>query len=542
MNIAEHICNYLALYKVKHIFGYPGAAILPLMDAINRHEQLDWILMRHESSAALAASAYGKLTQNISVCIASSGPGASNLITGMLDANVDFSPVLAITGLTSTIKHGLPHFQCVDQLKLLDQCCGFNALCEHPSQISQLLQAAIGYIIRYHRPAHLAIAADLQLTKFNKSELAFARKHYKQLHQPIQLLCPPDEAIRIVADTINASEKIIIAVGARARGAGRSIEALSEKISAPIVCTFAGKGVVRENHPNYFGVLGLFGSPANRHAFHCIKEAKVVLSFGADELVYFLTDKHVDQIRELIQCEPDINLLGSQFIQKKFLLGDIHAITEKLMSTVLPRSHEIKKIKQHALSKTTTLVHQDLFFKTLNTFLHSEKTIIALDIGDCIVWAIQYLVLKAYQNVLVSNRIGTMGFCLPALIAAKLAKPDHLVIGICGDGGFQMVLAEILSAKQHKLNIVLFVFCNNVLQRVAAQQHDMYGTGLLNPDYLQLAQSCHIAGIEIRHNDEIEAKLELAFSITEGPVLVAVHTDPEVYAPMIHWEYTEPEI
>ena len=138
-------------------------------------------------------------------------------------------------------------------------------------------------------------------------------------------------------------------------------------------------------------------------------------------------------------------------------------------------------------------------------------------------------------GVIVSNRLGTMGFCLPALIAAKLAKPDHLVLGICGDGGLQMVLAELLTAAQCNLNIILFVFCNNVLQRVVAQQKKMYGTTLLNPDFDALAKSCNITGITISNNSEIEERLKLAFSIKKGPVLVSIHTDPNIYAPMVSW-------
>ncbi|MDR3441480.1 MAG: thiamine pyrophosphate-binding protein [Legionella sp.] len=535
MNIAEHICNYLALYNVHHIFGYPGASILPLMDAIEKHVDLNWVLMRNELAASLAASAHGKITKKISVCMATSGPGATNLITGLLDAELDCSPVLAITGLTATVRHGLSHFQDVDQAQLLESCCGFNAVCEHPDQVPQLLQTAIGYIIRHNRPAHLSIAADIQLIEFTDTQLASAKMHYKQLHRSLLLLSPPEGAIKIVAETIDSTPKIVIAVGARAYGAGKNIELFAEKIGAPIISTFAGKGIVRENHPLYLGVLGLFGAPANGNAFDSIHEAEVIIAFGVDDLVYFLTDKRIDQVRELIQCESNITSLNYQFIQKRILLGDINEIAAKLTAEITARPYNIQKIEQIPIIKKTQFVHQEVFFTKLNSFLNSDKTIIALDIGDCVVWATQYLILESYQSVIVSNRLGTMGFCLPALIAAKLAKPDHLVLGICGDGGLQMVLAELLTAAQCNLNIILFVFCNNVLQRVVAQQKKMYGTTLLNPDFDALAKSCNITGITISNNSEIEERLKLAFSIKKGPVLVSVHTDPNIYAPMVSW-------
>ncbi|WP_131783734.1 thiamine pyrophosphate-binding protein [Legionella gresilensis] len=540
MNIAEHICNYLALYQVRYIFGYPGAAILPLMDAINKHPSLEWVLMRSESTAALAASAQGKLTKKLSVCASTCGPGVTNLLTGLLDAQLDHSPVLVLSGLPITNKHSLGHFQSVDQLKLTDACCGFNAICEHPAQVPQLLQTAVGYIMRYNRPAHLAITPDLQLTKLTRSELKSARLHYQHLHRNIQLYRPPEMALDVVANTINSFKKIVIGVGARAYGAGKDIESFAEKICAPMISTFAGKGVIREDHPLYLGILGLFGAPANRLALEGIREAEVIITFGVDDLIYLLTDKDVDQTRELIQCEPNFSLLDYQFINKRMLLGDIAEIASGLATKVKSHSTISGKKSQHSsppskVKKKSTYVSQELFFNKLNNFIDTQKTIIALDIGDSTVWATKCLKLNQRQSVLVSNRLGVMGFCLPALIAAKLTKPDARVVGIIGDGALQMVLADLLTATQCNLNIIIIVFCNNVLQRVAAQQKEKYGVDLVNPDYYSLAKSCHITGIDINNNNEIEEKLNEAFSIAKGPILVAVYTDPNVFAPMSQW-------
>ncbi|STX51579.1 pyruvate dehydrogenase (pyruvate oxidase), thiamin-dependent, FAD-binding [Legionella busanensis] len=540
MNIAEHICNYLALYQVRYIFGYPGAAILPLMEAIKNHPSLEWVLMRSESTAALAASAQGKLTKSLSVCASTCGPGVTNLLTGLLDAQLDHSPVLVISGLPITNKHSLGHFQSVDQLKLTDACCGFNAICENAAQVPQLLQTAVGYILRYNRPAHLAITPDLQLTKFTRQELKSARLHYQRLHRNIQLYRPPEMALDVVADTINSFKKIVIGVGARAHGAGKEIENFAEKICAPIISTFAGKGVIREDHSLYLGILGLFGAPANNLALDGIREAEVIITFGVDDLIYLLTDTDVDQTRELIQCEPNFSLLDYQFIKKRMLLGDIAEIALGLINKVNSHStisHNInlQPSPPTKLKKETPFVSQELFFNKLNNFIDAQKTIIALDIGDSTVWATKYLKLKKRQLVLVSNRLGVMGFCLPALIAAKLTKPEAKVVGIIGDGALQMVLADLLTATQYDLNVIIIVFCNNLLQRVAAQQKDKYGVDLLNPDYRSLAKSCHITGIDIKNNNEIEEKLNEAFSISEGPILVAVYTDPTVFAPMSQW-------
>lgn len=535
MNIAQFICAYLAAYQARYIFGYPGAAILPLMDAIDKNPALEWILMRNELAAALAASAQAKLTHRLSVCMATSGPGATNLITGLLDANLDRAPVLVITGLIPTFKHNLSYFQDIDQVSLLNSCCGLSMNCEHPTQIPSLLQSAIGYVIKNNRPAHLAIARDIQLQELN------LKLDLYPLHRPIELMAPPKEAVEIIATELSKFENIIIAVGSHAEGAGPEIEKLAEKMQAPIVCSFAGKGIINENHPNYFGVLGLYGVPANQHAYNAIHRAECVLAFGVDDLVHFLTDKNIYQSRIFIQCEPDISCVSYQYIQTRILLGKINAIAATL--TELIHSHSFKLLnhaknlraneKEKFIENKPHTVHQKIFFEKLNLFIDKPNTIIGFDIGDCVAWAILYLKLTHYQSVLLSNRLGTMGFCLPALIAAKLEKPDHLVVGICGDGGLQMVLGEINTAVQNQLNIFLIVFNNGVLQRVIAQQEKAYGTHLTDPDFTALAKSCGASGVTISSNDEIETKLHEAFSIKEGPVIINVICDPTIYAPMI---------
>jgi len=537
MNIADLICNTLVMYNVRYVFGYPGGAILPLMDAIDRNPNLEWILMRHESAAAFAASAQAKLTHHLSVCMATSGPGASNLITGLLDANLDRAPVLALTGLIPTLKRNLSHFQDIDQVNLLSTCCGCSLGIEHAQQVPSLLQITLGYIIKNNRPAHLAIPRDVQL-----QECDFTLNLHT--HRPVELMAPPHEAIKIVATELTQSPNIIIVVGPRAFGAGAEIERLAEKIHAPIICSFAGKGIVNERHPNYFGVLGLYGAPANQEAFQVIQKAKTVLALGVDDLVHFITDKNINQIRTLIQCEPDITTLSHQFVQKRILLGRISDIVSLLAQCIDSYSMKLLKFAslthEKLISNENTLienkkntVHQKVFFEKLNTYIDKPNTIIGFDIGDCIAWALLYMKLTHYQSVLLSNRMGSMGFCLPALIAAKLEKPEHVVVGICGDGGFQMVLGEINTAVQCQLNIILIVFNNGVLQRVIAQQDQAYGTILVDPDFTALAKSSGASGFTISNNDEIDAKLREAFSIKNGPVIINVICDPEVFAPMI---------
>lgn len=548
MNVADYICKYLLAYQVKHIFGYPGGAILPLMESIQKHPDLHWVLMRHEGTAALAASAYSKSTGKLSVCMASTGPGASNLLTGLLDAHLDRAAVLVITGLLPTVKHGLSHFQEMDHVKVLESGCGFSARAVNPMQAIQLLQNAIGYIVKNKGVAHVAIALDVQSMELTAQQDHGIAPYLKKLHSPFIQPRPPAFCYEKISKQLSQYTKIVLAVGGRTRPAGSLIEALSEKLHAPIICTFPGKGVIHEDHPNYFGVLGMFGSPANAMAFRAISEAELVISFCVDDILPFLTTHEISQQRDLIQCDIYHSAIFTQFVQQAILLGPIDEILENLLMHLHgefsdiylqnlknKKSFDLKNEAHETYSTPSGKVDPKYFFKQLNPLIENKNIIIPLDIGDHAVWAVQVLQLTKGQKTIVSNRLGTMGFCLPAMIAAKLAHPDHTIIGICGDGGFQMVLGEWMTVVQEQLNIYLIVINNGKLQRVAEQQGHLFGVRLENPNFTAFAKACGTTSFKIQKNAEIKAQLKKALAVKKGPVLIDVHCDPVIYAPMVAW-------
>lgn len=539
MTVSEYICHYLACYDVRQIYGYPGAAILPLIDAIYTQPNLRWILMRHEYTAALAACAQAKLTGQLSVCLATSGPGALNLITGLLDAKLDRAPVLAITGLLPSTKLQLASFQDIDQGKLINSFCGYSAMCTNPAQIQQLLQNIIGYIIKNKSVGHITIPVDIQQAPINVQDI-------KAPQRAITLMAAPDEAVALLADTINSNLNTIIAVGPRARGAGQQIEALSEKICAPIICSFAGKGVVNENHANYFGVLGLYGAPANQIAMAAIKDAEMVIAIGIDDLSYFLTKDGIEQTRQLIQIEADISMVSDLFLQTRTLLGElpqtIAKLVQKLSSTCGPLLHHAKMRKDELIKadskKIATKhdkVHPAIFFQKLNEYVDTQDTVITFDIGDNALWAMEYLALSHHQRTLVSNKLGVMGFGLSATIAAKLTCPNQKIVGIMGDGSIQMVLGELGTAKQENLNIYIIVINNGVLQRVSAQQNIAHGIYLLDPDFVSLGESYGAYSVRIQNDNEIDLILREAFQIKDNVVLIDVMCEDKIFAPMIGW-------
>jgi thiamine pyrophosphate-dependent acetolactate synthase large subunit-like protein len=549
VNVADHVVAFLGNMGVTHVFGYPGSPLVPLLAALERQSTVRWVLMRHENSAALAASAQARLTGRTSVCIATSGPGALNFVCGVIDAQMDRVPMLALTGLVSTASLGHWEFQDIDQTRLFGALLHHSAECVHPDQLMALLRNYAGHAQQRQETVHLGLPANILSAEVDTHASAF-HLDPQRLPAPLQLMPPPEAALDIVADEIAQYEQPVIVLGRRALGCGAAIEGLAERLGAPIITSLDGKGIVDESHPNALGVLGIFGFPAVEATTHMLQRADLILAFGVDTLKPFLTDTMDIQRRRLIQCELDPSMLTPEYHRVHALLGPLDAIASGLRDRVQPRAdrpaitalvHEREDFLQSMqLNKQPDpddgLIHPVTFLMQLNGHL-DERTIITLDTGAHTIWAAQFLQLTKRQRVLVSSRLGTMGFSLPAAIAAQLARPDHKVIAICGDGGFQMVVGELATAVQERLPIVIIVFNNGVLQNVAVQQRAQYGTAITNPDFVALARAYGGDGAVVDGRTDVDAVMRQAFAPRATPFLIDMRCSPDVMVPVSKWEH-----
>ena len=543
---ADHVVTALRSYGVRFVFGYPGGSILPLMDAIERETDIDWILVRHEGSAALAASALSKLTGGLGVCMATAGPGASNLLTGLLDAQLDRAPVLAITGMYPVWTQTRGGFQDIDQARMLGTVIGKSVTCNHPDQLPVLLRDCVGTATQERTVVHLAIPVDVQSVALDDNDPRFDVAH--QYPEPLLLQPPPDPAVELVAGDIESLGDVVVVVGPRALGAGEVIERLAVKLGAAIISTLDAKGIIDESHPNSFGVLGIFGAPGVEITRDVLGEAEAILAFGVDDLAPFVVDQKGEQTRVLIQCEPDFTSVTHVFRRSRTLCGPIDDIAQRLLkllpdrseSTTLGLARQAKLRFEQEFEKQATratqFVHPVRVLKQLSEYL-DEEAVVALDVGDNTVWAAQFLRPTARQRVLVSKQFGAMGFCLPALIASRLANPNVQLVGVTGDGGLQMVLGELLTAVQYGLSFPLIVLNNGRLQRIAAQQQRPVGTVLHNPDFVALAKACGADGMVVEAGSDLEYAFKTAFSYTKGPYILDVLCDPESLAPMGEWKH-----
>jgi thiamine pyrophosphate-dependent acetolactate synthase large subunit-like protein len=548
MNIADYLVSFLSANGVKHIFGYPGSPLIPLLTALERQSDVQWVLMRHENAAALAASAQAKLTGCLSVCVATSGPGAINFVCGVVDAHMDRVPMLALTGLVPTASQGHWDFQDIDQTSFFGSILPRSASCIHPNQVPALLRNYSGHAMQHHETVHLAFPSDILSTEIDPADGCF-RIDVKQLPRPLSLMTPPAEALDIVANELKQHDRIVIVLGRRALGSGAAIEALARKLGAPIITSLDGKGIVDESHPNSLGVLGIFGFPAVETTKRILRQADAVLAFGVDTLKPFLTGDTDVQCRVLIQCEAQFSTLTHEYHRTRTLVGPLDAIARGLRDRVEGKadSSDIDALVQERevflqslrrdepIYSDRNFAHPLTFLLRLNRHL-DERCTIVLDTGAHTLWAAQFLQLTKRQRVLVSSRLGTMGFSLPAAIATQLSYPEHKVIAICGDGGFQMVVGELGTAVQYRLPIIVIIFNNGLLQNVSAQQTIPYGTELNNPDFVALAHAFGANGAVVDGTTDVDAVMQQAFEHKEAPFVIDLRCDPRIMAPLSRWE------
>ncbi|MFD2573086.1 thiamine pyrophosphate-binding protein [Spirosoma soli] len=549
MNVSDYIVDFLKAVGVRQVFGYPGTPILPFMAAIERQSDIEWVLMRHENSAAMAASAQARLTGELAVCMATSGPGSANFICGLVDAQLDRAPVLALTGMVPTFNQGHSEFQDINQAQLLSTVLPMSSSCVHPRQLVPLLRNSVGYAWQNQQTVHLALSSDVLSTPVADNDSLFSIDS-DYLPRPLRLMPPPQEAFDMVADELRQCHQVVIVVGRRAVGCGPAIMQLAERLGAPIITSLDGKGIVDETHPHTQGVLGIFGLPGVESTKQIIKRADAVLAFGVDTLKPFLTDADNTQRRKLIQCEADFNTISLEYRRTRTLVGPLQAIADGLARRLpdKPTTNlsitEAFETKQDHLQEVAYMgfdsthpdyVHPAYFLTKLNRFL-DEKSMLVLDTGAHTVWAARYLQLAHQQPVIVSSHLGTMGFSLPALIGLQMARPHHRAIGISGDGGFQMVVGELATAVQYKLPIILIVFNNGVLQNVKTQQDVPFGTYLHNPDFVALAKAFGADAAMIDGQTDIDSLLAQAFAERDRPFLLECRIDPELAIPLSRWE------
>jgi acetolactate synthase-1/2/3 large subunit len=539
---AERLVKCMEAQGVEYIFGLSGGAAMPIFDALV-DSKIKLILTRHEQGATHMADGYARATGKPGVVLVTSGPGATNTVTGLLTALMDSVPMIVLTGQTPTFNLGKDAFQEADVTGITYPVVKHSYLVTDVDDIPRIVLEAF-YLATSGRPGPILIDLPKDVTSAPCTAPDADRVRIPGYSVPGRTT---PEALESAREAIAGAKRPLLYVGHGAviAGAGELITELAEKLQSPVVNTLLGKGAVDETHPLHLGMLGMHGTAyANKAVQHC----DMIMAIGArwdDRITGRLSEFCTDAKRIHIDVDPaEFNKTVKSDVQ---LLGDARLVVEDLLPLVgrldtkawLTQCAAWRKEFPLSYSKRGTKLRAQHVLDRLND-LTQGKALITTDVGQHQMWAAQFLRTRANRMWLSSGGAGTMGFGFPAAIGAQFARPKTQVWAIVGDGGFQMTLSELATAAIHKLPVKVLIINNNYLGMVRQWQELFFdnrysGVDLEgNPDFVKLARAYGIKGMYIRKPDEVDRVLKRAIAYNAGPcVIEAVVVKEDNVYPMI---------
>ncbi|KDE55589.1 thiamine pyrophosphate-binding protein [Methanoculleus sp. MH98A] len=525
MTVADVLVSELAAWGITLYFGIPGSSSLPLVDAVRRNPDARYIVVRHEQTAALAASAYNKFTGKVAVCLTIAGPGATNLATGLYDAKEDRASVLSLNGQVQAQYAGPGGVQEIDQDAFFRPIAVFNNTVADPSTAVKLLTRALRYAIIGRGVAQLSLPNDIQREPL---EPAYCERETCLAEVTT---APTGEAVRAAAEAIDGAERPVILAGFGAMRAAEAVIELAETIRAPIVTTFRAKGILPDENEWVAGIHGPLGTP---HARTLVEESDLVIACGAS----FSDFTGIPGEKRAVHIDIDPLQLGKHPLAAG-VYGDCAVAVPMIRERVRPREdtgarawlaeqkREWFEFLDREADPEAAPIRPPYIMKVLSGTL-PEDAVISLDVGENQWWFGRNFRMKR-QRFAMSGYLGTMGFGLPGAIAAKLAYPDATAVCITGDGGFSMVMADFVTAVRYDLPIVVVVLNNHQLAMIREEQREAnyppYGIELTNPDFAAYAEACGGAGIRVVRPQDLADAVLRAVRMNK-PVVVDIETDP----------------
>lgn len=540
---SEIICESLIAEGVDTVFGYPGGAVLPLYDTITRYEKkLRHILTRHEQGSVFAAEGYARASGKVGVCIATSGPGATNIITGIANAFLDSVPLVAITGQVVSDLIGTDAFQEADMTGVTLPITKHNYLITDVNDLAAAMKEAF-YIARSGRPGpvHIDIAKDAQIksTDFDYEKTSIKLSGYLvrgpassgQIKQAIKLI---KEAKRPL---------IIAGHGVLISGASKELQTFVRKTDAAITATLLGLSSVPHNMPNYLGMLGMHGSPEANFA---TSHADLIISIGArfDDRITGKLDEFASKAK-VIHCDIDSAELGKIVRTDAPIVADAKDALTKLNQALTQQKHpswhaQIKEYRVQITDKLLAIEKKKKKPQRLKAYevIHAinkaaPNTFIVSDVGQNQMWAAIHFRFNKPGKLLSSGGLGSMGYGLPAAMGAAVAavKKKIPVWCITGDGGFQMNMQELVTLAQEQIPLKIAVMNNGFLGMVRQWQDLFYDknyshTPILNPDFVKLSEACGVKAYRVRKPSEALAITKKAEK-EKGPTLVEYLVEEE---------------
>ena len=552
MIAADAIVKCLEAEGVEYVFGYPGVAICPFYDSI-LNTNIKTILVRQEQNAAHEASGYARISGKVGVAVVTSGPGATNLITGIATAFADSIPLVCITGQVDSNLMGSDVFQEVDVSGACESFVKFSYIVRKASDVPRIMKEAF-HIASTGRKGPVLIDIPIDVQKAEIRKFAYPESVSIRTYKPTVM----GHAVQIkrVIKELQKAKRPIICVGGGVHlssGAREEVRRFVEEKDIPVVCTMMGLGVLPTNHFLFYGMVGNNGQAYGNRAMN---DADMIIMVGARVADRsFSQPDLITENKVLVHIDVDPAEIGKNAGPTIPLVGDIKHVFEEFNKAEIEADYSLwidkldgykddtqnaSRRKRHMYSSTLTeqeinalMVNPEIFIKRLSRAMKDDAVYVA-DVGQNQLWSCANCVIKDNSRFLTSGGMGTMGYSVPAALGAKLAAPDRQVVAVCGDGGFQMTMMELATMQQYKVPVKIVVFRNNVLGLVKQYQHFQYqdrfsviDLGDTIPDFGKLAEAYGIRYQQIAAVEDMDSGIE-EFLADDESTLLEVIIDPKL--------------
>ncbi|MEU9832234.1 thiamine pyrophosphate-dependent enzyme [Streptosporangium sp. NPDC048047] len=538
---SEVLIERLAAWGVDTVFGLPGDGINGIMEGLRRHaDRVRFVLVHHEEAAAFMAAGHAKATGRIGVCLATSGPGGIHLLNGLYDAKLDHQPVLAITGMQETSVLGTGYQQEVHLDRLYADVADYNLVVDNPAQLPGVVDIAIRTAYARRGVAHLCLPNDVQVAPADADPYRHVAPARPPATAPIYLPAPGvprREDLEAAAEVLDAGERVAILAGAGALHAREEVLATADVLGAPVIKTLPGKAVIPDDSPYSVGGIGLLGT---RPGEDLVEDCDTLLMVGTN----FPYTKHLPEPGEVrvVQIEADPSRAGVRMPTQVPMIGD----AKEGLAALLPllrrkddRSHleKYRRAMDRWRADMAALESPDRdpiapqYLMGCVDRAAADDAILTCDSGTIATWAARHWTIRGDRRFYLSGNLATMAPGLPYAIAMQHAFPGRQVIAFVGDGGFAMLMAEFLTAAQHRLPIKVVVNNNNSLGQILWEQmvlgYPEHGVRFAEPasDFSAWARSCGAYGRKVKAPGDVEEAVRQALA-HDGPALVDVDVNP----------------
>ncbi len=543
---AEILVESLVRQGVEYVFGISGGAVIEVCDALYHYKgKIHFVLNRHEQGAAHMCDGFIRASGRPAVCMGTSGPGATNLITGIATAQMDSIPLIALTGQVPSYNIGRDAFQETDAFGLTMPIVKHSYAVRNPYDLPRIIQE--GFHIAWTGrpgPVHIDLPRDVSRTPVDLSKVEFPETVQLRGYKPTVRGHPL--MVRQAAELIMQAKKPILYIGGGviASGAAEEVRQLAERCQIPVTYTLMAKGGFPDDHPLCTGMPGMHGTVCANFALHF---SDLVICVGAR-----FDDRVTGDLKEFAKGAKKIHIdidpaeIGKNVKPDVPIVGDAKTVLRQLLELVGPRRHDEWLRQIDHWKAQFPLVYQKgdkikpQYVMEVLAKVTGKNAIVVADVGQHQMWAAQYYPCHRPRQFLTTGGLGTMGYAFPASLGAKLACPDHLVIAVVGDGGFQMTMSELATAVVYNIPVKVVIINNFYLGMVKQWQDLFFGARYSgvdlegNPDFAAIAEAFGAVGMRVTEEDDVEGVLRRAIEMEDKVVIVDVHVDPDEHCyPMI---------